>query len=184
MACSMSCTRDACSTITICQDGRIIKQMDLCEVHVQMAATLCAIPSIGAHRSTRSSLSVALVIYFHFQPLHQLLLMTSSDNRLITLEFGVIEISLILSALRSETPLRPLSHDLMLLLISSLGGDVSHVEINTSPQPEGYLLARIELHRDTVTSSVSARPSDAICLALRAKVPIFDATPSPGQSDD
>ncbi|MEP7199948.1 MAG: bifunctional nuclease family protein [Chloroflexota bacterium] len=69
-----------------------------------------------------------------------------------------------------EVP-RPLTHDLLKKLISTLGGHVSHIVISELRQETFY--ASIVLDVDGKRTEIDSRPSDAINLAVRANVKIF-----------
>jgi len=84
---------------------------------------------------------------------------------------GVSEAQAIVFALENVTPVRPLTHDLARSLVEKLHGKLDKVVIidligNT-------LYARILIKREGENVEVDSRPSDAIALALRFKVPIF-----------
>ncbi len=66
---------------------------------------------------------------------------------------------------------RPLTHDLLQIIIDVLGVAVSRIEI-TDIHNETYF-ARIVLSRGEEVFYIDARPSDSIALALRAKAPVF-----------
>lgn len=66
---------------------------------------------------------------------------------------------------------RPLTHDLLRSVIEHLGGRVESVIINDLVDNTFY--ARIVMGTDGRRLEVDARPSDAIALALRVKVPIY-----------
>lgn len=66
---------------------------------------------------------------------------------------------------------RPLSHDLMLNLLTTLGAEVVQVEIHTIK--EGTFYANLVITNGQRQSLVDARPSDALALAVRCRCPIF-----------
>ena len=66
---------------------------------------------------------------------------------------------------------RPLTHDLLKNIISDLGGKIESIVI--SDLIEDIFYARIVMDVDGRHVEVDSRPSDAIALAVRAKVPIF-----------
>ncbi|MCC6420928.1 MAG: bifunctional nuclease family protein [Gemmataceae bacterium] len=65
----------------------------------------------------------------------------------------------------------PTSYDLMRSLVKELGGDVSRVVVNNVSNETFY--AKVIMNHDSRQVEVDSRPSDAIALALRARVPIF-----------
>jgi bifunctional DNase/RNase len=98
-------------------------------------------------------------------------------QRALPIFIGPFECGAIAVALNNIKPERPLSHDLMLNMILELGWVVRSVEVNSID--EGRYLASITVARNNIASGTSdekvidARPSDAIAIALRAKVPIL-----------
>src|SRR5690606_4558958 len=71
-----------------------------------------------------------------------------------------------------ETP-RPMTHDLVKVLFDTLGVALEKVFVNDLQ--EGTSFAELHLRRGDETQIVSARPSDAIALAVRTGTPIFAA---------
>jgi len=88
----------------------------------------------------------------------------------LPLWIGTAEATAISLALEGVEAPRPLTHDLLANVIGSLGGQVTSVTV--SELVEGTFYATINfLNHD----SISARPSDAVALAVRNKVPVFVA---------
>ncbi len=71
-----------------------------------------------------------------------------------------------------EVP-RPLTHDLLLSLLSTLNAEVTKIEIHDLR--EGTFYARMLLRVEGREIVVDARPSDAIGVAVRAHCPVFIA---------
>jgi bifunctional DNase/RNase len=71
-----------------------------------------------------------------------------------------------------EVP-RPLTHDLVISLIHTLGAEIDRVEINELR--EGTFFARIALRTKEGELLVDARPSDTIGIAVRIGCPVFIA---------
>ncbi len=69
------------------------------------------------------------------------------------------------------TPPRPLTHDLLLSIVITMGGTILKVEITELKDSTFY--AKVHLSYDGKTVEVDARPSDAIALALKAKAPLL-----------
>lgn len=100
-----------------------------------------------------------------------LLLEELAGERVLPIFIGAPEATAIAYALQHlETP-RPMSHDLMSTIITSLGGRLFTVEITELVDNTFY--ANLRILRDSSEIVVSARPSDAVALALRAGAPIL-----------
>lgn len=88
--------------------------------------------------------------------------------RYLPIWVGAVEASAIAFAQQGLTPNRPLTHDLFSSVLALLDSKVERVEI--TDLIDGVFYSEIHLHGDKV---ISARPSDAVALALRADAPIF-----------
>ncbi len=86
---------------------------------------------------------------------------------------GQLETQAILIGLGGVEVPRPLTHDLLLSVIESLGAAIDRIEINGLK--EGTFFARLVLLKEGSSYLVDARPSDAIGLAVRCKCPVFIA---------
>ena len=102
-----------------------------------------------------------------------MLLLRESDgrHRLLPIYIGSPEASAIHYALEGVEPPRPLTHDLFLNVLAELGTSVTRVVI-TELRDRTYFA---ELHLATPTGEriISARPSDAIALAVRCGADLF-----------
>ena len=92
-------------------------------------------------------------------------------HRLLPIYIGSPEASAIHYALEGVVPPRPLTHDLMLVAITELGAEITKVVV-TEIRDRTY---HSEIHMTTsgADTVLSARPSDAIALAVRTGAPIF-----------
>lgn len=90
----------------------------------------------------------------------------------LPIKIGFIEANQISMGIDTSHNTRPLTHDLLLNAIESLGGHVSGVKIVDVKGTTFFarVMALSELGRSV---ELDARPSDAIALAVRAGVPIF-----------
>jgi bifunctional DNase/RNase len=82
-----------------------------------------------------------------------------------------LEVTSIAFALEGTEPARPLSHDLMARIIENLESRILQVLIDILEEPVCHGIIALEVHGREM--DFDSRPSDAIALALRAKVPIF-----------
>lgn len=64
-----------------------------------------------------------------------------------------------------------MTHDLMMLILPNLGGQIIKVTIDDIVDNTFY--AKLSLRRDEEIFMIDARPSDSIALALRAGAPIY-----------
>jgi bifunctional DNase/RNase len=92
-------------------------------------------------------------------------------EKILPIWIGKSEASSIAIALMGKKFDRPLTHDLMKILVDAFQSKVSRVVINSLQQKTFY--ANIVLENPDGLISIDARPSDSIALALRTKSPIF-----------
>ena len=105
----------------------------------------------------------------HNQPI--VLLKERTGDRFLPIWIGAVEATSIAFALQGVATARPMTHDLMRDLLSSL--DVSVDRIVVTQLRERTFYAEIQMTQDGEAIVVSSRPSDAIALAVRATVPIY-----------
>jgi bifunctional DNase/RNase len=94
-------------------------------------------------------------------------------NRLVPIYIGTAEASAIHYALEGIEPPRPLTHDLFMSVIELLGASLERVVITEVIDHTYY--AELRLVTAAGDRSISARPSDAIALAVRCDAPIYAA---------
>jgi len=94
----------------------------------------------------------------------------SVGERYLPIWIGALEASAIALAQQGVVAPRPLTHDLIKEVLTALGRSVKEVRI--TDLKEGTFFGEIVFDGDTV---VSARPSDAIAIALRVGAPIYAA---------
>lgn len=96
---------------------------------------------------------------------------TDGEGRILPIFIGGPEATAIAFALEEvETP-RPMTHDLMKDLLDELGAQVERVVI--TDLRESTFFAEIVVRVGTEVHSVSARPSDAVALAVRTGTTLF-----------
>jgi uncharacterized protein len=99
------------------------------------------------------------------------LLQGKRDKRSVALAIGLAEATGIAVPLQGVTPPRPLTHDLFLTLFGRLKVTLTRVVITDLRDDIFY--ATVYLNAGGPEFQLDARPSDAIALALRAKVPVL-----------
>lgn len=99
------------------------------------------------------------------------LLKERAGARFLPIWIGPVEATSIAFALQGVVTARPMTHDLMRDLLSSLDVDVDRIVVTELRDNTFY--AEIHMTSGGEAVSVSSRPSDAIALAVRNTVPIF-----------
>lgn len=95
----------------------------------------------------------------------------AEDGRVLPIYIGLAEAISIFTALRGEIPPRPMTHDLMVDVISKLNAKIEKIVIDDLVDNTFY--ARLILKHNDTTIEVDARPSDSIALAVRIACPIY-----------
>jgi uncharacterized protein len=93
------------------------------------------------------------------------------DRRPLAMAIGQFEASGIAIALQGVTPPRPLTHDLFLNVLSDLRASLKRIVVTDLRDDVFY--AQLHLETAGTRLTIDSRPSDAIALALRARVPIL-----------
>ena len=92
-------------------------------------------------------------------------------DRILPICIGSVEAAAIGKALSEERSSRPMTHALIGTVVAQLGGKVEKVVIDKVRGTIFY--ATLCIRRGTETVKIDARPSDAIAIAVRLKVPIY-----------
>ena len=96
------------------------------------------------------------------------LLREAEGQRYLPIWIGAVEATAIAFAQQGIVPARPLTHDLFRDVLAALDADLAQVRI--TELKDGVFFATLVF---TSGTEVSARPSDAIALAVRTGTPIF-----------
>jgi bifunctional DNase/RNase len=103
---------------------------------------------------------------------HQVIVLKEVDGeRSFPIVIGIFEATSINRRVKGETSPRPLTHDLIISVAEQLGGEVQDIII--SDLEEHTYFAKLRIRKDGELVEVDCRPSDAIALAVTAKVPIY-----------
>jgi uncharacterized protein len=94
-------------------------------------------------------------------------------ERSFPIVIGLFEATSIDRRVRNLPTPRPLTHDLVANVIDNLGGELQDIFI--SDLREHTYFAKLRIRKEGELIEVDCRPSDAIALAVTAKVPIFVA---------
>ncbi|MGI6328875.1 MAG: bifunctional nuclease family protein [Dethiobacteria bacterium] len=102
------------------------------------------------------------------------LLMDEEERKVLPISIGPVEAQSIALALQGKTPPRPLTHDLLKIILENLRGNLQKIVITDIIDSTFY--AEIYLEQDGEAMVLDSRPSDAIALALRCGTSIYMAT--------
>lgn len=100
-----------------------------------------------------------------------LILSEESGNRRFSVMIGEPEAQSIAMKMNKKKAPRPLTHDLLLTLLTVFGATIEKVVI--SEMINDIFYSQLHLKKEDVTIVVDARTSDAIALAVRAECDIF-----------
>jgi uncharacterized protein len=92
-------------------------------------------------------------------------------ERSFPIVIGIFEATSIDRRVKNMPSPRPLTHDLLAEVIDELGGEVQDVII--SDLREHTYFAKLRIRKEGELLEIDSRPSDAIALAVTAKVPIY-----------
>lgn len=94
-----------------------------------------------------------------------------NGERHLPIWIGAYEAEAIAMELQGVSAARPLPYDLIKSLIGDMGGAVDRIVVTDLSQDVFY--ARIVVQQNGRAVEIDSRPSDAIALAVRARVPIL-----------
>jgi bifunctional DNase/RNase len=96
-------------------------------------------------------------------------------DRVFPIVIGFFEAAAIDRNIKEIRSSRPLTHDLVRIAISRLGGDIERIEIHDIRGNTFYARIVIRQEGREQPIGIDARPSDAIAIALDADAPIYVA---------
>jgi bifunctional DNase/RNase len=104
----------------------------------------------------------------------QIIVLREVDGeRSFPIVIGIFEATSIDRRVKNIVPPRPLTHDLIVSVVEQLGGDVQDIVI--SDLQDHTYFAKLRVRKDGELIEIDCRPSDAIAVAVTAKVPIWVA---------
>lgn len=115
---------------------------------------------------TIDSIRVSLMNYQHV-----VILKEKESDHYLPIWIGPAEADAISVKLQNVDIARPLTHDLLDSVISTLGASVNSIVVNDLHNDTFY--AKIMLDTNGKQLEIDSRPSDAIALAVRVTVPIY-----------
>lgn len=102
---------------------------------------------------------------------YALVLGETSGNRRLPIIIGGAEAQAIALELENIKTNRPMTHDLIYNLARHF--DINLVEVIINDLSEGVFYARLVLEADGEIHEIDSRPSDAVAIGVRFKVPIY-----------
>ena len=99
------------------------------------------------------------------------ILKDKESDRYLPIWIGPAEADAIAVKLQDLSVPRPLTHDLILTVLETLGGAVKQILVDNLENDTFY--AKIVIDVGGETKEIDSRPSDAMALAVRTQVPIF-----------
>jgi bifunctional DNase/RNase len=103
---------------------------------------------------------------------HQVIILKEVDgDRSFPIVIGIFEATSIDRRVRGLTAPRPLTHDLITAVVEQMGGEIQDIVISDLREHTYY--AKLRVRKEGELIDVDCRPSDAIALAVTARVPIY-----------
>lgn len=102
-----------------------------------------------------------------------IILRDASGKKILPIWVGHFEANAIEIELEGIKPPRPLTHDLFIDLLRTIGAEVKKVSVCDLQINTFYAIITIAMNKKIV--EIDARPSDAIAIAMRSKAPIYAA---------
>lgn len=103
---------------------------------------------------------------------HQVIILKEVEgDRSFPIVIGIFEATSIDRRVKGMAAPRPLTHDLINATVEQMGGEIQDIVI--SDLREHTYFARLRIRQEGELVEVDCRPSDAIAVAVTAKVPIY-----------
>jgi uncharacterized protein len=103
---------------------------------------------------------------------HQVIILKEVEGeRSFPIVIGIYEATSIDRRVRGMPSPRPLTHDLVVSAVEQMGGEIQDIVINELQ--EHTYFAKLRIRQEGELLEVDCRPSDAVALAVTAKVPIY-----------
>jgi uncharacterized protein len=113
------------------------------------------------------------IIINEVQDQQVIMLRETEGERSFPIVIGIFEATSIDRRVKGMPSPRPLTHDLVAAVIDLMGGELQDIFI--SDLREHTYFAKLRIRKDGELVEVDCRPSDAVALAVTAKVPIYVA---------
>lgn len=94
-------------------------------------------------------------------------------ERSFPIVIGIFEATSIDRRVKNIVPPRPLTHDLIVNIVEQLGAEIQDILISDLQDHTYY--AKLRVRKDGELVEIDCRPSDAIAVAVTARVPIWVA---------
>ena len=135
-------------------------------------------PENRAPRALNEKEVKVLGVYEHAEPgaggsIQTFVLLQDNQGRKVPIWIGRYEAFAISMAMEGEEAERPMTHDLLKIILDRLGGHVERAIIDDLWQETFY--AKLTVARNGDIVDIDCRPSDAVAIALRARAPIYMA---------
>tara|TARA_B100001248_G_C27228791_1_gene383814 strand:+ start:230 stop:712 length:483 start_codon:yes stop_codon:yes gene_type:complete len=101
-----------------------------------------------------------------------ILLKDTEERNFLPIWIGMFEAAAIAMELQDFKPPRPMTHDLLTKVITSLKGEIKRVLISEVVENTFYAVIEV-MTNDKKLLKIDSRPSDAIAVAVRASVDIY-----------
>ena len=129
--------------------------------------------AVEARRRRELNEKEVKVVGVYEHPRGPFVLLRDSRGRAMPIWIGNAEALSISIALEGTSTPRPLTHELLKLVMEKLGASVEAVLVDDLYNNTYY--AKLTVRANGKTMDIDCRPSDAIALALRSRVPIYVA---------
>jgi uncharacterized protein len=145
---------------------------------------------LSEHQSPNQERGLAVPVHMELRRIiisevddHQVIVLKEIEgDRSFPIVIGIFEATSINRRVKQEQSQRPLTHDLINSVVELMGGEIQDIVI--SELKEHTYFAKLRIRNEGELIEVDCRPSDAIALAVTAKVPIYVAEDVLGEALD
>lgn len=130
-------------------------------------------PSLESEAAVPVHMELKRIIINEVHDQQVVMLREVEGERSFPIVIGIFEATSIDRRVKGQQSPRPLTHDLINMVIEQLGAELQDIFI--SELRDHTYFAKLRIRKDGELQEVDCRPSDALALAVTAKVPIYVA---------
>jgi bifunctional DNase/RNase len=178
MSCNvLGCTIGVSFVITNVSKREVENEQEFCERHgfeFLSAYSKSNLPSQVPFDSDRfTEYDISLIIHSQIDQFNGVFLRGKSDQRSFLIRTGVCEVSGLTHVLKSVEPNRPILTLALKNTVEGMGGRIENVQINQCDEQTGVFGAQYEFAWRAERIVIEMRATDAVVLAVVARVPIL-----------
>ncbi len=178
--CSVTgCAENWSFLVTEVRNRRVLSEHGYCSAHGKLAITTLLTQTRlieafqGAISADEVFCDIILSVFDYAANHHWVYLQEQEEGRILAVNIGYYEATTLYNALYHRSLPRPMTHEVMVSLVSNLGGEIQNIIIDRFDDREKYYAASVRIRQGNRTISIDCRPSDAFTFGVHANAPFL-----------